>query len=117
MTIIETLDTDVGEETTPRLTFLAIDDEGNQTQPTTCTMLVYDAATGDVLTDGGVARDVMPDITAGAGSVRLTKSETTIVGTVRIEWHIAFVHWTYDTGSGDGKKEVRFKVINLSKVS
>ncbi len=118
----QTLAKAVAEKTTPSLTFTVTDDKGVPipgTDLSLAELLVYDERTGTILTTGGVARDIQAQIDLnGDGSVILTEDETTIhEDTVIQEWHIAYFHWEYNGGSGDGKAAIRFKTWNLAKVA
>jgi hypothetical protein len=116
----QTLEKAVGEETTPRLTFLVVDDTGAAIPGPNldlAELTVYDERTGTVLT-ANAPRDIQAQIDgSGNGSVSLTDVETAINDDTLIqEWHIAYFHWEYNGNADDGKAAIRFKTWNLAKV-
>jgi hypothetical protein len=120
--IPQRIKTDIGEKTTPLLTFLVKDETGTPVAGTSmdsCTIRIYDEKTETDLSTPTTGRDIIANIDAnGVGSVVLTEAETAIVNTQkRSEWHAALVHWEYNAGAGDGKALILFEVKNFATVT
>ena len=121
--VVETIEVDVAEKTTPLLTFTVVDENGAPIAGASldvCDLMVFDEISGTVLTTpASPGRDIRANIDgSGNGSVVLVEAETAIHNTTRpSEWHIAYIHWEYNAGAGDGKAKIRFFVRNFTKVT
>lgn len=113
------------EKSTPKITGIIKDEDGvviPGASLDSLTLTLYNAANG-VLLGARPAQQDIKGINGGSVDVngnfalQLTIADMAIIDdTVSLETHIALIEWTYSTVLS-GKKNIKFRVSNLEKVS
>lgn len=114
------------EKKTAKITATLNDEDGNAlalASVNALTLTLYDELTGSIInsrngadiknTGGGTLH-----ATSGAFTLTLAPADMAINDTARDdEVHVALVEWTYNASADAGGKEIRFKILNLLKVT
>jgi hypothetical protein len=115
--------TPVFEGASARLTATIAGLTGVGFKPTTCTLLLYDEATGEVINSRTRVnvRDANGGTISSDGALvfELTPDDNVIVTpgrSVQRERHIALFEFTWDSGTKAGKHEVEFTVVDSDQV-
>jgi hypothetical protein len=111
----------IPERTTQKLTFTLKDEAGAAipgSSLTTCTLTLYDLATGTIINSRDDV-DVKSNVdSAGLFSFTFALADMAIQdSTLAVETHVVLIEWTYASGAKRGSYEAELTVRNVSKVS
>ena len=118
--IVTRLDDRVAELSSVKITGSIVDLDEEGFKPVTLTLLLYDAATGEVINDRNrqsILDENGGEVTAaGALTLELSPDDNEIIGSLREERHIALLEWSWESASRKGKHEIHITVRNLDNV-
>ena len=112
----------IAEETSQRINFTVVDEDGVGIPAAGLTSLTLTLFTkrANTIINGRDATDIL-NVNGGTvgvdgvGSFLMTPDDNVISGTGKVEYHTALFEWAWGTGK-EGKQPVKLKVVNLQQV-